>query len=198
MILSKQISALELVRALPFFLIPLGLQLFAWKAVYGDFLVFSYGHEGEYFNWSRPAIWQVLFSPNHGLFYWHPLFLVGLGGFVVFALREQSKYLLFLLSIILTAYVNAAWHVWWLGSSFGQRNFECTLLAMAIGMCYLLGRVNNDRFLHIACIGMSLLMFWNINLCILYSAGAISRNAPVTFWEMVHASMGLYGRLLLS
>ncbi len=69
------------------------LQALAWHAVYGRWLVFSYGVENEAFHWGKPAFVGSLLSSFHGLFYWHPLLLIafaGLGWWAVAATRFRT------------------------------------------------------------------------------------------------------------
>ncbi len=62
-------------------------QMIAWRTVYGAWLVTPYpvAH-----NWLAPSGWQVLASPDRGLFYWTPLVLVAVTGAVWGALRGWS------------------------------------------------------------------------------------------------------------
>ena len=63
-------------------------QLIAWKLLYGAFVVYSYGGEG--FHWLHPHLWDVLFSPLHGWFNWHPAMAIGSLGFFLWVWRERS------------------------------------------------------------------------------------------------------------
>ena len=131
--------------ALPFALVPVALQLMAWKTIYGSFLLFTYGEEGEGFIWNDPAWMKVLFSSNHGLFYWHPILFLGLLFFAIWVIRKSPIGLVWIVSILLTYIVNAAWWCWWLASSFGQRNFEATVLFAMLGMAYLFALLENRK-----------------------------------------------------
>ncbi|MES1167023.1 MAG: hypothetical protein ABUL68_03385, partial [Pseudomonadota bacterium] len=58
----------------------LGLQSAAWHQVYGSWFPDTYA--GETFRFASPQLASVLFSPQHGLFYWHPLLLVSGAAFL--------------------------------------------------------------------------------------------------------------------
>ena len=179
--------------ALPFALTPVLLQLFAWKTIYGSYLVFTYGVEGEAFLWNDPAWIKILFSSNHGLFYWHPLLLLGLVFFIVWVVRKERVGLIWITSMILTYVVNAAWWCWWLASSFGQRNFEAISLFAMCGMTYLFTLVEKRRYTFLLVRSVIVVaIIWNINLTILYSVNIISRNSSVTWAEMIDATLALY------
>ena len=183
-------SALVLVAgALPL----VALQLAAWKIIYGSWLVYSYGQEKEPFYWTHPAVREVLFSANHGLFYWHPFLLAGLMGLLALAWRERGLVRAGVAATAATIYVNAAWWCWWFGSSFGSRAFDGTFLFFMLGLAWafewLSGRAARWLFAAgVACVG------WNVVVLILYRLMAISRNSAVTYEEMLSAVWNLLTR----
>lgn len=99
-------------------LVPIGLQLMTWRLLSGHWVYYSYGEEG--FNWTRPALWETLFSSLHGLFFWSPILLIAVGGL----LRARDPLIrCWLLGGVLLWYANSAWHCWWFGDAFGARAF---------------------------------------------------------------------------
>ena len=77
-----------------------------------------YSYRGETFDFLSPHIWQVLFSPFHGIFYWNTLLFLGVVGFVVRLITRPSLMLRCLaISGCLNIYINGAWHCWWFGAS---------------------------------------------------------------------------------
>lgn len=163
------------------------LQSFAWHVVYGDWLVFSYGAEGESFHWGKPAVLSSLFSSWHGLFYWHPFMLAGLGGLVMWARQKRGEALVWGVMFLLTIYVNAAWWCWWFASAFGNRGCDAALLPLMAGVAWLFVRLKTPARVLLWCAAIALGM-WNFYVVVLYRSGAISRNEPVTWSEMLHAS----------
>lgn len=173
----------------------LSLQLLAWRAVFGSWLVYSYA--GERFYWLKPQLFNVLFSPLHGLFNWHPVMLVGFVGFAIWAVRSRwhTDAACFAGSLLLVTYVNAAWYCWWFGGSFGLRSFEvCTIFAM-IGVSYLLGqlwRVRRAAFYGMATC-LLLLGIWNVNLAWMVEQGRLPGEAALTWrqrFDMVEKYWG--------
>ncbi len=115
------------------------LQLLAWKLLYGSWLVYSYTGEG--FRWGDPEIAKSLFDPFHGLFYWHPIFLVGLCGLLGFVVSRRDRLAWFIpVSVLGMIYVNAAWGTWWFGAAFGGRAYEGVTLFVCLGVGWLLQR----------------------------------------------------------
>jgi len=166
------------------------LQLWAWRVVYGSWLVFSYGAEGDRFNWGSPVLGSSLLSPWHGLYYWHPLLLLATAGLLVWAWHRQGRALLLTGVFGLMVYINAAWSCWWLASAFGNRAYDAALLPLMAGLTYLLGRAGHQsRRLLLTVCGM--LILWNLYVLVLYRSGAIPRMDPLTWGEMIAAAKNL-------
>ncbi|MES1194909.1 MAG: hypothetical protein ABUL65_03370, partial [Opitutus sp.] len=169
------------------------LQLWAWHVVYGRWLVFSYGAEGESFHWTRPELARALFSSWHGLFYWHPLLFIAAAGAGGWAWRSEFPRA-WVGAAVLTVYVNAAWWCWWFGSAFGSRAFDAALLPLMGGFAWLLQRSTPAwrGWLWRAALAAGV---WNFYLVVLYRTAAISRSEPVTVGTMFTAMFHLGGAL---
>ena len=162
------------------------LQLYAWKTVYGRWLISSYGENNEGFDFANPALTQVLFSPYHGLFHWHPFLLAGLVGMFFFARRNPVPGCALLAVAALTIYINASWWCWWFGASFGQRAFDCALPGLMIGLGWLFQRASPTATTWIFRVGYVFALL-NVFLLILYRTNLIPRNAPVTWLDAFSA-----------
>ncbi|HTO03213.1 MAG TPA: hypothetical protein VL069_05890 [Opitutus sp.] len=162
------------------------LQSWAWRVVYGEWFVFSYGAEGESFHWNNPELVNSFFSPRHGLFYWHPFLLIGAVGMLAWAWRVRGAAIPWISCVALIAYVNAAWWCWWFASSFGNRGYDAALLPFMAGGGFLMLSVKG-RARSLLWGAAIILGLWNFYAVWLYRAGAISRSEPVTWWEMVKA-----------
>ena len=166
------------------------LQLWAWRIVYGEWFVFSYGAEGEQFHWARPEIFNSLFSSWHGLFYWHPLLAIAAAGLLAWASRKRGEAIAWGLALGATAYVAAAWWCWWFASSFGNRAYDAALLPLMAGMAWLFTRMKG-RWRAVLWTFAIAAGVWNFYVATLYRTGAISRNEPVTWHEMLDAAQRL-------
>jgi hypothetical protein len=92
-------------------------------ALWGSFRVSGYVNEGFTSGWTGIA--RTLFSSRHGLFIYHPWYLIMLA-ISVLALRNSSTRRAAtgaLLSWIALACINGLWWCWWFGDSFGNRAF---------------------------------------------------------------------------
>ena len=196
MILEKR-NVLFVFALFPLSLFPVILQLIAWKVIYGSYFVNTYGENEEGFNLDSPAWLEVLFSPNHGLFYWHPLLLVGCIGFLFFAVNKMGVIVAWVVSFFFTYIVNSLWWCWWLGSSFGLRNFEASVLFFMVGFAYFVDYIKSKErswlFFKLFIIAA---LVWNINITILYSVNIISRNSAVSWQKMLESTVVFYPSLI--
>ena len=159
--------------------IPAAAQLAAWKALFGTWLTYSYGHEG--FDFRHPHLAAVLFSPLHGWFYWHPLLLPAIAGFACWALRTRLA-LPWLGSLVLVIVLNGAWWCWWFGSSFGNRAFEAATFFAMLGLAVLLRAAGPRPFWRRALAAAAILAIaGNLVLLALFLTQRIPRDAPVTY-----------------
>ncbi len=191
------ISRKQALLSIPAFLAPIAAQMVAWKQVFGKWIVFSYGLEDKGFSWTSPKLWEILFSANHGFFYWHPLLLLGFAGFCIFFFPRYKIWAWGLLSFGLMTYLNASWSSWNLASSFGYRGLEIGWIIGLIGLAsllqFFLDRPVPTRVILGLCLFLGL---WNLNLSILYRFEVVSRNGPVTYEETLSTSASFYPQLI--
>ena len=162
-------------------IIPILIQLVAWKTIYGSYIYYSY--QGESFDFSSPNLWGVLFSNFHGLFNWHPIALIGLIGFIFHCIKERSG-LSFCISIVSISYINASWWSYWFGSSFGNRAFEGIFLFIMLGVAYLITyALKSERMKYIFTFISLILITWNTQLLIGWFVQSYERESPVTYKE---------------
>jgi hypothetical protein len=121
------------------FIISYAPQLVAYAAVNG--------HPGpttavaRKMTWTAPHFFDVLVSPQHGLFLWTPLAFVGLMGllWMAFDRRRWSDDVrwigsLCLLMWLLQVYVSGSVESWTVAGSFGQRRFVALTPLIALGV----------------------------------------------------------------
>lgn len=168
--------------------VPAVVQIAAWRALYGEWIVYSYG--GERFDFGHLHLAEVLFSPKHGWFYWHPALLVGIGAFIVWGGR-RAEGACWIVSLGITVLLSAAWPMWWLGSSFGHRGFEVATFFAMIGFAVLLHAVAQRTTWRRVLWGLGAgAIAWNLALLALFLTQRIPREEPVRYREAAHA---LYG-----
>jgi hypothetical protein len=179
-------------------------QVIAWHAVYGHWLVTPVATAH---NWLCPSWGQVLTSTDRSLFYWTPLTLLALLGFVPFGRQpaggpvdvpvpgkgEQAA--LLLAAFVLQVYVTAS--LWGeavqLGVSFGLRHFTESVVALGPGLALLLERAPRRRFLILGGLGC-LLVGWNLLLISQYRYGWVPADAGVDPETLLANAVRLAGR----
>lgn len=164
--------------------VPVLVQLVAWKALYGSWLVYSYA--GERFDFGQLRFAEVLFSSRHGWFYWHPLLGVAIASFLVWSWRRVEGRA-WLISLAGTVVLNAAWPTWWLGSSFGHRGFEVPTLFAALGLAAILSRATRPWQRCAAAAAVTVAVAWNLALLGLFLTQRIPREEPVRYLDAARA-----------
>jgi hypothetical protein len=115
-------SRMLLLKGIGVFLVVTGLQLYLWHRQTGDWLVDSY--QGESFDFSSPAFFDILFSYRKGLFIYTPVMFIMLCGSIIYLVKKQYYLFLTWLSFFLIiTYIFSSWWSWYYGSSFGLRAY---------------------------------------------------------------------------
>ena len=156
----KQVTPIAVVATL--LVIP---QLAIYYQATGHAVVSSYGDQG--FNWGSPRLLDVLFSTTKGLFFWSPLLLLSLAGFVRLW-RSTCPARAFVVPAVvflaLHTYLIAAWWDWQLGGSYGSRGYVEALPVFAIGLAAFLDHAWTSRrgraaAVAVVCAGVALSVF---------------------------------------
>ena len=97
-------------------------QLIIWQLIFGQ-INSPYILLGEKFNWFQPQLLNVLFSSNHGLFYYSPILMFAVIGLILTNKDWKWFGVLSLIIFILQTWIVGSWHSWWAGESYGNRMF---------------------------------------------------------------------------
>jgi len=177
--------------ALISFIIGIAPQLIGWKIVYGEWILNSYRGRPV---WSDPWIWRSLFSNWQGLFYWHPVLLFGLTGFILMVAGKKDWRLYSILIILaINLYINASWHKWG-HHQFGARAYEGYILISMLGVAFLIQKLRYAKLYRRIFLGLMLiLVLWNFNLIILLSGKRVIKlKEPTNHSEIVEKSVKHY------
>ena len=158
--------------------------------------------------WTSPHAAGVLFSPEHGLFFWTPLALLGAAGIVILiarrgdargapsgVLRTREAALRIgvgLLAIVLVqVYVAGSVESWTVAGAFGQRRFVAMTSPLVIGLAVLGAHLVGSRARAAAAVIAGVCVWWNLGLMVQFGAGLMDRqrldlprNAYNTFIEV--------------
>jgi len=158
--------------------------------------------------WTSPHAAGVLFSPEHGLFFWTPLALLALAGLLLLVVRRggMDAYTMNrpgtreaslrigvgLLAIVLfQVYVAGSVESWTVAGAFGQRRFVALTAPFVIGLAVLGARLARSKARAAAALLAGLCVWWNLGLMVQFGAGLMDRqrldlrlNAYNTFVEV--------------
>jgi hypothetical protein len=181
-----------IVTAVGFFLI-FWVQMFVWIVLNGSPFLSGYflgGQKG--FSWSSPHLLGVLFSPEHGLFLWHPILFFAAIGLVLFLKTDLLIGGLLLAGFVSQTYLIASWSSWSQGDSFGGRMFISSLPILAIGLAALLHWViSKNNLSGLSLVVSGVLVLWNFLFLIQYRLGFISMSGPYTIRELTIGKLEL-------
>ncbi len=161
--------------------------------------------------WAAPHAPEVLFSPEHGLFFWTPLALMGVAGLLAWSLAPPAKtamtgprriVICLLVMVAAQVYVSGSVDTWTVAGSFGQRRFVGTSVALVTGLAALLHGAHGWRRTSLG-VAIGLAVWWNLGLMVQFGAGMmdrqrleVSRNAYTTFVVVPRALPSLAYRYL--
>jgi hypothetical protein len=107
-------------------------QLVTYYQATGRVMVNSYNDLG--FHFANPRLVGVLFGVEKGLFFWWPLLIVAVAGFVVGHRATRAFALGAAIVFAVDTFLIASWWDWAFGASYGHRGFVDTLPLFAIGL----------------------------------------------------------------
>lgn len=134
-------------------------QFLYWKAVTGNYLLYSYTDEGFFF--TNPQIIKGLFSFRKGWLVYTPMMGFALVG--IFFLRDTLKKLKLsiILFFIINIYIIFSWWCWWYGGTFGQRSLIESYALLALPFASLIKYVSEKKwYYNLAFYSVALFFVW--------------------------------------
>jgi hypothetical protein len=147
-------------------------------------------------NWMSPHAWEVLASPQHGLFLWTPLAVLALGGVMVLAWRlwherpwpgssvlplatPGSVAAGLCAALAAQVYLLGSLESWTSAGAFGQRRFVGSTILLVIGLSALFSVVHavhthRVRRLGLALVGLA--VWWNLALMAEFGTNLMNRQ----------------------
>ncbi len=160
-------------------------QMLAWKILYGGWIVNPYADDrAQIFFWLQPKLYEVLFSPFHGLFTWHPIYLAAITGLISLAGRQRTLALGLLAILAIETYLIGSWWSWWQGDSFGGRMFIGATWIWAIGLAALIEQIRIKQIAWPALVTALFLILWNGLALAQYRLGFIPMGLPPTWQQL--------------
>lgn len=160
---------IQLLWATIVFLLPFTLQIFYWKYITGNWIVWSYGEEGFAY-WKEPKLIRVLFDAWNGWLLYTPLAILP----IIYLLKERKKnthqergtiYIL-----IISTYLFASWWAWWFGGAFGHRSYVEYYTLLAMPLAGFIKWASSSLFSRIISYSILLVfIYYNLGLTFLYT-----------------------------
>ena len=141
-------------------------QLAAWQLLYGKFWVSPYVSNIEGFNFLKPQLLGVLFSPTDGLFLWTPMILIASAGFWIKNTRGLPMKFMGII-VLLELYIIASWSIWWQGASYSGRMFVSSLPFFAFGLANLFSSFKVFKLRHLILNWCIVLPLNLVNCCLI-------------------------------
>jgi len=155
-------------------------QLWAWKAIYGSWVVNTYEAHRMY---GYPRHWlRVLFTGPNSLLLWTPMAAAACVGLARAVSRGTALGLAGAAVLLSTLYVYSAWSIPGLGASYGARSFVDVSVFLMVGIAELVcwaRAVDASRWRRrwIAAT-LTILTLWNLFFALAWRAGLQTPDGP--------------------
>ncbi|OGG15103.1 hypothetical protein A2773_04395 [Candidatus Gottesmanbacteria bacterium RIFCSPHIGHO2_01_FULL_39_10] len=151
-----------LIILIAFFLVGITPQLLSQKIIYGNFLYQPYILEGnaQALSLKNNFVLSTLFSLKRGLFFWSPILLISIVGWVI-GYKKYSKICFIFLFIFLTQWMVIGHWSAALSAGFGARMYISIYPLFAFGLALLFQKIKNTKFITIIIV---LFTTWNLLL----------------------------------
>ncbi len=173
-------------------------QLVIWQLLNGSWTANPYAADHDpAFYWLTPKLGAVLFSTYHGLFTWHPVFLVSLVGLALLARRDRRLAAALALLIGVEIYIVASWWAWWQGAASGGRMFLSGMWIWVLGLAIAIEWLSEHKaWIRPASAAGVLLVVWNGAALLQYRLNYVPSDAPLSWRQMTVDRVAMIGRLL--
>ena len=166
-------------------------QLFIFRILYGFWLGIPQGT--EFVSLVPRHLWEVLFSPLHGLFSWHPLTLLAVIGLLAATTRRVWRVtaLWFLTAFALQVLFNSTLPQWWGGHAFGMRRLINSAPLWTFGFAFLL-TLGSRRKVWIPSLTLLALLLSLVNFSLIkaYRLQAFHHEKPLPIGQILGYALG--------
>jgi len=159
------------------------------EIIYGSPFDLGYGSV-DFWHWTSPALWKVLFSSNHGLLVWTPIVIPAVLGLMAFRKRDKEMAAYLALACLAFYYLIASHHNWDGISSFGNRFFisltPIFVLGLSTTLSELAGFFENARVAARAfAAATGVLVLWNLAFIFQWGTHLVPARGPIDWKQMV-------------
>jgi len=187
---SLKPKAQSLIAAFLAFAVTYAPQAIAYMVLNGH--IGPHSSVGRKMTWTAPHAAEVLFSPEHGFFFWTPLAAVALAGLF---LRRQRVFALLLFMVVLQVYVAGSVESWTVAGAFGQRRFIALTAILIVGLSALWHSARSRAARSVLAIVLALGVYWNVALTAEFAVGLMDRQKLEPRSNAYHAFVTLPSQL---
>jgi hypothetical protein len=171
------------------FVVALLPTLITRQIIFGSPLHTGYPAVGDW-AWKSPALWNVLFSSDHGVLSWTPILILALIGLLLFR-RADKAFATYSFIAFLAFYVVISVHPNWDGmSSFGNRFFVSLTPLFILGLAAFFDWVARTSQEHraaiVATIVTAFLIVWNLGLVFQWGVHLIPARGPISWRDAAY------------
>ena len=159
------------------------------EIIYGN--PFETGYPGiRTWNWASPALLQVLFSSDHGMWSWTPILFLAIAGLFFLYKRNALLGIGSILTFLVYYYFIASYPDWDGLSSYGNRFFISLTPIFILGLTALLSAfarvLNVLRAAAFATTAIALFAAWNIGFIFQWGTHLVPARGKISWSEMIH------------
>lgn len=171
-------------------------QSIVWARLWGHDFVQQIVTQGPGFT-VQLHVFDLLWSPRHGLFTWTPLWAVGVVGLLLWLRRDRPLALLMIVAFSLAVVLNASIGDWWGSDGFGQRRFLGLSSLFALGVAEVVVLFLARPLVPIGLM-LAALAFWNHQFAVIYNRRMVAgKSEPVRLDRLAAAQVELLWRSAL-
>ncbi|MEL6986279.1 MAG: hypothetical protein AAGK97_00465 [Bacteroidota bacterium] len=115
-------------------------QIYCWKLMTGEWMLYSYSGEPGFIYWFEPKIIEILFHFENGFFMFAPFMILSIVG-IFLGYKSESNHKLILLVFLGMTYLFSCWWKWSFGGAFGYRPFIDFFPMFAIPIAYVFSKI---------------------------------------------------------
>ena len=154
-----------------FFLLPIILISIYQKIVFDAFFTnaYSFGDESiSSFSIKNFKLNEILFSTWHGLFFYHPFYVIINFYLIYFLFKNKLDSKIYILTlihfflIISQILIQSSWSFWWMGTgTYGSRGFSGVSTVTFYIFVYMINKYQNIKINNILIFASIILLIWN-------------------------------------
>jgi hypothetical protein len=140
-------------------------------------------HVRDKMAWLSPYFFEVLFSSEHGLFFWSPVLLLFFAGALLLLKKERAAGVSLLAAFLAQVYISGAVESWTQAGAFGSRRFVSATPIFAVwGALTYAALERRSKRIGVSAIA-AVFVVWNLSLMVQFGLGLMDRQRLV--WRQI-------------